>query len=610
MRSATLTRYLLFAVALAVLAVFLIWPIFLTVRGGFVEPGVDGGEPSWTFRYIYDFGPHSDDSPPAGVLQNPVLRRGLLNSLAIATCTTILCLIVSLPLALLATKHDFFGKRLVTSTILVPLILPPFVGAIGMRALLGRTGAVNEMLRAVSFIGEDEPGYDFLGGAVGGRFLSVVVMEALHLYPILYLNVAAALANLDPALDEAALNFGASRFKRLTKITWPLILPGVFAGGTIVFIWSFTELGTPLMFDFYEATPVQIFFKIGDMYASPQPYALTVVMLTVAIGLYVIGKVLIGGKAYVMQAKASVGASASRLNPLPSALAFTAFISIALLAVLPHIGVVLASITVDGSWYRTILPQALTFEHYGTALSDPLATTSIQNSLFLSLAAMALCVCLGLLIAYLVVRCKVKGGFMLDSLAMLPLAVPGLVMAFGYVALSLRINRMIEAVPEASFWHGLLTAIQPWVQVRGDNPNPFPLLVIAYAVRRLPYIVRSASAGLQQTSGSLEEAALNLGASTPTAIRRVVIPLIAANLIAGAILVFAFSMLEVSDSLILAEKGEHFPITKAIYEFFSRLGDGPYVASAMGVWGMALLSVTLIGASVLMGKKLGAVFRA
>ena len=152
-------------------------------------------------------------------------------------------------------------------------------------------------------------------------------------------------------------------------------------------------------------------------------------------------------------------------------------------------------------------------------------------------------------------------------------------------------------------WMASLTA------VTGQAPNPLMFLVVAYAVRRLPYIVRAASAGLEQTSGSLEEAALNLGAHQLTAIRRVVVPLIMANLIAGSILVFAFSMLEVSDSLILAQKADHYPITKAIYTFAERLGDGHSIASAMGVWGMALLTVTLVGASLLLGKKLGAIFR-
>jgi iron(III) transport system permease protein len=145
--------------------------------------------------------------------------------------------------------------------------------------------------------------------------------------------------------------------------------------------------------------------------------------------------------------------------------------------------------------------------------------------------------------------------------------------------------------------------------VLAANPSPVPFLVMAYAVRRLPYIVRSTVAGLEQTSGELEEAAINLGASRVTAVRRVILPLIVANLIAGGLLVFSFSMLEVSDSLILAQQQNDFPITKAIWGFMDRLGDGPYIASALGVWGMALLTITIFAASNLLGKKLGSIFR-
>ena len=199
-----------------------------------------------------------------------------------------------------------------------------------------------------------------------------------------------------------------------------------------------------------------------------------------------------------------------------------------------------------------------------------------------------------------------RGGWLLDSLAMLPLAVPGLVMAFGYWTMTL--NWPFPQLAEffsTKGWEGASSMMQ----LGGSNPNPMMFLILAYGVRRLPYVVRSASAGLEQTSGQLEEAAMNLGASPMLTIRRIVIPLIMANLIAGGILAFSFAMLEVSDSLILAQKQTHYPITKAIYELFSRLGDGPYIASAMGVWGMALLTVTLVGAGLLMGKRMGAIFR-
>lgn len=576
----TISRYGLLAILLAVLAVFLVYPIVLTVWGGFVAP--DGSFSLWYIGHVF---------------QDPLLVQGLINSLLVAISTTVLSIALALPLAVLATRYEFTGKAIVTSLVLVPLILPPFVGAIGMRALLGRFGAVNALLVQLGFLGANEPGIDFLGGALGGRFLGVVIMEALHLYPILYLNIAAALANLDPTLDEAAQNIGADRWTRFRRVTLPLILPGIFAGATIVMIWSFTELGTPLMFDYYTVTPVQVFWGINEMADSPRPYALVVVMLAVATLLYLVGKLTIGGRAHAMTGKASVASSSTRLRGLAAAGAMALFAGVTLLAVLPHIGVIFSSVTVDGQWYRTVLPSEVTLSHFGEALTHPLATTAIRNSLLYSVAAMILCLAMGLASAYLIVRVKIKGAALLDTLSMLPLAVPGLVMAFGYVAMSLR-----WPFGETHPLGGIFTVL-------GQDPNPIPLLIVAYGIRRLPYIVRSAAAGLEQTSGQLEEAALNLGASTLTAVRRVVIPLIAANLIAGSILVFSFAMLEVSDSLVLAQSQEHYPITKAIWEFFNRLGDGPYIASAMGVWGMALLTVTLVGASVLMGKRLGAIFR-
>ena len=135
------------------------------------------------------------------------------------------------------------------------------------------------------------------------------------------------------------------------------------------------------------------------------------------------------------------------------------------------------------------------------------------------------------------------------------------------------------------------------------------LLVIAYAARRMPYVVRSAVAGLQQTPRDLELAAANLGAGRATVLAKITLPLILASLIAGALLAFAFAMLEVGDSLILAQRTDAYPITKAILDLSQRLGDGLYIASALGVWAMVLLTLTILAANSLLGKKMGAAFR-
>lgn len=566
-----LVQYGLLVGALLLLTVFLLYPIALTVKGGFAKDPATGS--GFTLEHL------------RLVFADPTLVEGLFNALKIAVATTTLTIVISLPLAVLSAGYLYPYKKVFNALILVPLILPPFVGAIGMRALLGRQGALNSLLGTE---------WDFLGNA---KFWGVVAVQALHLYPIIYLNATASLANLDPALDEVAENLGARWFRRFTRITLPLIRPGLFAGATIVFIWSFTELGTPLMFDYYRVTPVQIFYGLKEIENSAQPYALTVVLLASAIGIYILGKFVFGRKGHAMYAKASMAGQETRLTGLAGWLAAGAFAATTLLALAPHLGVVLTSLTPVGRWYGTVLPDSLTTQNFVAALSHDDAFGSIRNSLILSVSAMGLDIVAGLVIAYLIVRTKIRGRGLLDALSMLPLAVPGLVLAFGFVAMTLR-----WPFAKGDPLEGVFSVI-------AANPNPFPLLVIAYAVRRLPYLVRSTVAGLEQTSGELEDAAVNLGASRLTAIRKVIVPLIMANLIAGGLLVFSFSMLEVSDSLILAQQSRHFPITKAIYAFTGRLGDGVAIASAMGVWGMALLTVTLVGASVLMGKKLGSIFR-
>jgi iron(III) transport system permease protein len=191
---------------------------------------------------------------------------------------------------------------------------------------------------------------------------------------------------------------------------------------------------------------------------------------------------------------------------------------------------------------------------------------------------------LGVSIAYLLARKKFRGANLLDAAVMLPLAIPGLVLAFGYLAC----------------FAG--TALDPRI-------NPMPLLVIAYSVRRLPYMVRAAYGGFLQISVSLEEAAINLGSSAFQMVRKITLPLVSANILAGAILAFSFAMLEVSESLILAVKEQYFPITKAIYQLMGRIEDGAFMASALGVWSMAFLAVSLLAAGVLLGRKMGQLFR-
>lgn len=566
-----MTRF--FAILIGLLAAlffgcFLVWPVVQSVQGAFID-----ASGAFTFEYILE------------VFRNEIYRDGLRNATLLAVVSTLLTAGVAIPLAWLAHRFDFPAKKLLLAGLLVPMVMPPFVGAIGMKQILGQYGALNAALTHLGIL-SDGATIDWLGGFPQGRFWGIAVMNTLHLYPILFLNVAAALANIDPAMEEAAENLGCTGWRKFRRITLPLVMPGLFAGGAIVFIWSFTELGVPLMFDYTRVTPVQIFRGLKELSGNPFPYALVVVTLFFSSLFYALGKWGFGGRAFAMLPKATRAATTRRLGLLGGSLCSAVFAGIILLALVPHIGVVLISFSKE--WYASLLPSSWTLEHYKAALGHELAVPSILNSVRYAGLATGFDLLLGIAIAYLVVRTTLPGRAALDALSMLPLAVPGLVIAFGYLAMT----------QEGRFFSFL-------------NPtrDPTSLLVIAYAVRRLPYVVRSAVAGLQQTSETLEEAARNLGATPFRALRKITLPLISANLIAGGLLAFAFAMLEVSDSLILAQRRADFPITKAIYELFQLLGEGRFLASALGVWAMLFLGVALFGASRLLGKKMGALFR-
>ena len=564
------TAWILFSILTALLVLLFIGPVCQVVAGGFLVRG------HWTVRYVAD------------VFRNPIYAEGLRNSCGLAAGSTLLAALLAVPLAWLNHRYRFAGRSLFGALILVPMILPPFVGAIGLLQILGPYGALNALLGLGPV--------DWLGQS---RILGVVVLQALALYPILYLNVAAALANIDPAMEEAAANLGSNGWRTFRRITLPLVMPGLFAGGTLVFIASFTELGTPLMLNYTRCAAVQVYDELKEISTSPFPYALVSVVLASSVLLYAGGRLLFGRKAYAMQAKAAVAHTTRELRGWQAALALLPFVVVTALALLPHAGVVLTSFAQPGSWYRTALPTVFTGANYDSALGHAMTLNGIRNSLSFASMAVVVNIVLGVAIALVVVRSRLPVRSALDTLAMVPLAVPGLVMAFGFLALSNTLCNLasVRTHPALS---GLLDV----------QTNPTLFLVIAYAVRRLPFMVRAAVAGLQQTSVTLEEAAANLGAAPLTVLRRVTAPLIAANLIAGVLLVFAFSMLEVSDSLILAQKMEYYPITKTIFELFQLIGLGRYLAAALGTWAMAFLAVTIIGSSMLLGKKLGALFRA
>jgi iron(III) transport system permease protein len=509
--------------------------------------------------------------------------RWIINSLLLAAVVTLSCALIAYPLAYLQARTTFRYQFLLNGLLLLPLVMPPFVGAIGLRRLLSKYGTINLLLMDMGWVDAAHP-IDFLDRF---RFAGVVLVMVLHFYPLLYLNLAAAISNIDPSLMESSRSLGMTPWQTFRRVIFPLSMPGFVAGGTLVFIGAFTDLGTPLIFGFQETVAKQIFSLANEQTSNPAAPALVAVVTVIVLGLFALTRWGLGRQfsSGGMGVKGQTRAAPNPLSTKMTALAIGLHLAVIGLAILPHLSVLLAALAKP--WFNSALPPGLTLDNLNEALAHPVALMGMRNSLLYSLCSTLIDIVLGLACAWAIVRGGGWWGRVLDGLSLAPLAVPGLVLAFGYVGAYAKIY---------SESAGFFTSVGFF-------------LILSYSIRRLPYTVRACAAGLEQTPRALEEAASSLGATPAAVIERITLPLILANVIAGAILAFAFAMLEVSDSLILAARPENFPLTKAIYGLFGNPGNGDQLASALGLVALVFLSLSLLAAASVLGKRWGQMFK-
>lgn len=549
-------------------AAFLVYPL------AYVVPAACRDRQGWTWEYV------------AAIWTHPLFARVTWNSLSLGVTTVIGTTLLTWPLAWCLARYQVRGTSWLLGLLLIPLILPPFVGALGLEQFLHPFGTLNMLLGQFNIVGLDMLP-DWL--AISG-FLGVAIMQILHLYPILLLNVVASLSNVDRSLEEAALSLGASPWRVFWTVTLPLALPGYYAGAVLVFIMAFTDLGTPLMFNYSSVLPVQVFNLLAEREVNPLGYALVLVILVITAGLFYLGRKEILRRQYQVTVHGLQGNQHRELPKWLNLFVWIYALSLVGLSLIPHVMVVLLAFT--GRWQFSALPSHFSVEAFRTLSHEGIVLMAVRNSVFYGLASTFLDILLGATIAWLVLRRPSRLSGLLDILAMLPLVLPGLVLAFGYLTCYSRLP---------------LGPLRQWLD---PGHNPTLLLIIAYAVRRLPYVLRSTTAGLQQVPVTLEEAAAGLGAGQWRIWWTVTLPLIRPHLLAGGILAFAFAVLEVSDSLMLAQQEKYYPITRAIYGLSLRPDDGPQLASALGLIGMVLLLVALLFASRALGRSLSELFRA
>jgi len=521
------------------LLLFLLIPVLQVIYVAFQDPATG----SLTLLNFMDF------------FASSLFRESFYNSLYVATMSVVLASIIALPLAYFTSRFNFSGSTLIQTLGIIPLIMPPFVGAVAMKLLFGENGSVNLLLD--EWFGINIPFMEGLNG--------VILVQSIHYFPFILINLSAALNNIDRAMEESAQNLGSSGLRLFRRIVFPLAMPGYVAGAALVFIKVFDDLGTPLLLDVNKMLAPQAFLRIASIGISdPMGYVISVILVVFSLLALWISLRAMKGKDYATVQKGGGGLSKRDLRPWEQVACYAVVILILLLVLSPHFGLLLLSF--GTIWSYSVLPDGFTLNHYVEVLVS--SSEYITNTLlYAGLAAFA-DVIIATAIAYIVLRTRLNWRKWLDYVATSALAIPGVVLGIGYLRTFYQWEVPIIDEPLATWW---------------------VIIVVALTIRRLPYALRACMAALQQVSVMLEEAAENLGATKQRTLWRVVVPLMSGGILAGFVTSFATASVELSATIMLVARESDAPLAFGIYEFMqSASGRGP--GAALGI-----IAVLIVG---------------
>ena len=547
MRNASTGQVAAAALIAAFLFLFLVLPVATVMYVAFTEKGTG----AFTLVNFADF------------FRTELFVRSLWNSVYVSAMSVVWASALALPLAVITTRFAFRGAALVQTLGFLPLIMPPFVGAVAMQLLFGRNGSVNLLLD--DWFGFKIPFMEGLNG--------VIFVQSLHYFPFILINLSAALRNIDRAMEEAAQNLGSSGFRLFRRIVFPLAMPGYLAGASLVFVKVFDDLATPLLLNVKDMLAPQAYLRVTSIgIADPMGYVISVVLIVASVAAIWLSALATRGRDYATTQRGGGGLARRNLSRGESALAWTAVALILALVLSPHIGLLLLSVATI--WSFAPLPDDYTLAHYARVFGE--SSVYIKNTLLYASLAGAIDVAIGTAIAYLVLRTNLIGRRWLDWTAMAALAIPGLVLGIGYLRC----------------FYG--------VQLPGGQPlaTLWIMIVLALAIRRLPYALRACHAALQQISVALEEAAENLGADKARTLRRIVVPLMAGGILAGFVTSFSTAAVELSATLMLVQSNSDAPLAYGLYVFMqSASGRGP--GAALGVIAVLLVAACTLAAHLL-----------
>ena len=532
------------------LLIFLAVPIFQVFYVSFLD---QNGH--FTLLNFYDF------------FQNALFIESFYNSFYVASMSVVLASVFALPLAYFTSRFNFRGSVIIQSLGFIPLIMPPFVGAVAMKLLFGSNGSINLILN--DWFGFKIPFMEGLNG--------VIFVESIHYFPFILINLITSLNNIDRTMEESAQSLGSKGFGLFRRIVLPLSMPGYVAGASLVFLKVFDDLGTPLLLDVNNMLAPQAYLRISSIGINdPMGYVIGVILVLTSIAAVYVAKLALGGKDYSMLQKGGGGMIKRDFIPYQKYLAYFVVFFILFLVLSPHIALTLLSF--GTIWSFSVLPDAFTVQHYKAVFEN---SVFIKNTMLYCSIAAFIDVVLAFFISYIVLRTKIIGRQLLDYIAMSALAIPGLVLGIGYLRTFYSINLPWDNTPLASWWF---------------------MIVIILAVRRLPYALRACNAVLMQISKYLEESAESLGAQKISIFRKILIPLMTGGLLAGFITSFSTATVELSATIMLVSTESEAPLAYAIYSYMqTAAGRGP--GAAFGLIGVLIVAVGTYLSQLIIEKK-------
>ncbi len=500
--------------------------------------------------------------------KNQLFIESLYNSFYVAFFSVVLASGFALPLAYFTSRFNFRGSVIIQSLGFIPLIMPPFVGAVAMKLFFGTNGSVNLLLD--QYFGFKIPFMEGLNG--------VIFVEAVHYFPFILINLITSLNNIDRSMEESAQSLGSKGFGLFKRIVLPLSMPGYIAGASLVFLKVFDDLGTPLLLDINNMLAPQAYLRISSIGINdPMGYVIAVILVVTSILAVWVAKIALGGKDYSMLQKGGGGMIKREMKPRQKITAYSVVGLILFLVLSPHIALTLLSF--GTIWSFSVVPDAYTLSHYKSIIFDN--SIFIKNTMLYCTIAAFIDIVLAFFISYIVLRTKIKGRHLLDYIAMSAIAIPGLVLGIGYLRTFNAFTNPLDDKPLASWWF---------------------MIVLILAVRRLPYALRAANAALMQISKFLEESAESLGAKKITIFRKVLVPLMTGGLLAGFITSFSTATVELSATIMLVSTETDAPLAYGIYSYMqTAAGRGP--GAALGMIGVLIVAVGTYFSQTIIDKR-------